>query len=71
MNKIGIITIVDNNNYGNRLQNYAVVKVYEKFGFSADTLILNPRRGNIKYIPRAIRMIVKPIRKKYKFKNHY
>ena len=26
MKKIGIVTIIDNNNYGNRLQNYAVQK---------------------------------------------
>lgn len=68
MNKVGIITIIDNNNYGNRLQNYAVVKVYERLGFSSEVLLLNQRKGNIKYIPRAVRMIVKPVKYKYKLK---
>ena len=68
MKKIGIVTIVDNNNYGNRLQNYAVTKVYERMGFAADTLLLNQRKGNIKYIPRAIRMIMEPVKKKNKLK---
>ena len=27
MKKVGILTIIDNNNYGNRLQNYAVQKI--------------------------------------------
>lgn len=38
--KIGIVTIVDNTNYGNRLQNYAVYHVLrEKFGCKAKTLV--------------------------------
>ncbi len=68
MKKIGIITIVDNNNYGNRLQNYAVTKVYERLGFEADTLLLNQRKGNIKYIPRAIRMAIEPVKKRNRLK---
>ena len=32
MKKIGIITIYGNNNYGNKLQNYAVQKSFEKLG---------------------------------------
>ena len=28
--KIGIVTIIDNFNYGNRLQNYAVQKILDK-----------------------------------------
>lgn len=38
MNKIAIITIFDENNYGNRLQNYAVQKVLEKSGCEVQTL---------------------------------
>lgn len=38
--KIGIVTIVDNTNYGNRLQNYAVYYVLrERFGCTAKTLV--------------------------------
>ena len=36
--KIGIVTIVDYNNYGNRLQNYATQQVLKKFGYEAVTL---------------------------------
>lgn len=38
MQKVGIITIYDENNYGNRLQNYAVQTVLEKMGFETQTL---------------------------------
>lgn len=42
MKKIGIITIIDNNNYGNRLQNYAVQKILIDYGYSPKTLINIP-----------------------------
>lgn len=45
MKKIGIITIYGENNYGNRLQNYAMKKIIENAGGQADTLILT---NNIK-----------------------
>ena len=32
MKKVGIITILDNDNYGNRLQNYAVQTILKKKG---------------------------------------
>lgn len=38
MKKIGIVTIVDDNNYGNRLQNYAVQETGKKLGFESYTL---------------------------------
>lgn len=38
MNKAAIITICDNNNYGNRLQNYALYKVLKKLGIENSTL---------------------------------
>lgn len=38
--KIGIITIQDNSNYGNRLQNYAVCKIIESYGMQANTMII-------------------------------
>lgn len=43
MGKIGIITIPDYNNYGNRLQNYAVKKYFENRGFIVDTLEMNDK----------------------------
>lgn len=43
MRKVGIITIPDYNNYGNRLQNYAVKIYFEKKGFKVDTLEMNDK----------------------------
>lgn len=39
--KIGIITIIDKNNYGNRLQNYALSKVLSRYGI-VNTIINYP-----------------------------
>lgn len=36
--KVGIITIIDNNNYGNRLQNYALQEYIKKLGLESITL---------------------------------
>lgn len=38
MNKVGIVTINDNNNYGNRLQNYSMQQVMEKLNVCSTTL---------------------------------
>ena len=38
MKKIGIITIYDENNYGNRLQNYAVQEVLKSMNFDVETI---------------------------------
>lgn len=38
MKKVAIITIYDMNNYGNRLQNYAVQEILKKRGFHVETL---------------------------------
>lgn len=38
MKKIGVVTIYDVTNYGNRLQNYAVVTILEKLGFKVKTI---------------------------------
>ena len=37
--KIGIVTIIDYINYGNRLQNYAVQKILEQMGHTVDTIV--------------------------------
>lgn len=42
MKKIGIITIYDNKNYGNRLQNYALQKNLEELGFEVQTILNVP-----------------------------
>lgn len=38
MKKVGIITIYDEDNYGNRLQNYAVQEVLKNMGFEVETI---------------------------------
>ena len=38
MKKIGIITITNGRNYGNKLQNYALLKSLEKLGFEVETI---------------------------------
>lgn len=38
MKKIAIVTINDTNNYGNRLQNYALQEFVKKFGFECETI---------------------------------
>lgn len=43
LRSIGIVTLIGEFNYGNRLQNYAVAKLIEAEGFSAITLDFPPR----------------------------
>lgn len=38
MKKVGIVTMIDNNNCGNRLQNYAMQELIKKLGFDVYTL---------------------------------
>lgn len=44
MKKVGIITINDYNNYGNRLQNYALQEVVKSFDFEVETIVYKPSR---------------------------
>ena len=48
MKKIGLITINDDNNYGNRLQNYAVQKIINKL--ECDIENINNQYGNKKIL---------------------
>lgn len=41
MGKIAISTIIDYENYGNRLQNYAVQEVLKSLGYTVDTMIFS------------------------------
>ncbi|MDU2674036.1 MAG: polysaccharide pyruvyl transferase family protein [Clostridium sp.] len=36
--KVGIVTVYGENNYGNKLQNYASIKIYEKLGYKVETV---------------------------------
>lgn len=57
MKKVGIITINDYQNYGNRLQNYATQEVIKSLGFSVETIVNEPNK-------------IIPTRKKYEFIKH-
>lgn len=47
MKKVAIITIYDNYNFGNRLQNYALQQVIKNLGFDVDTIINKPISNNV------------------------
>lgn len=40
--KVGIVTFVDYNNYGNRLQNYAMQEFLREKGFQTETIMMEP-----------------------------
>lgn len=64
---VGIVTIIDKNNYGNRLQNYAVQTIVRKMGYDVWTLLNDPF-SNIKklYFLRYIKHCLGGINKKEK-----
>ncbi len=66
--KIGIVTIFDNNNYGNRLQNYATQTILKKFNFDVETIVCGQKKiqRNIKlsnFFQKAIKKIIRSINK--------
>lgn len=66
MKKTGIVTIIDNNNYGNRLQNYAVQQVLKKFEkYEVETVknepTLNRRTSKGEYVLRYIKNMIQKI----------
>lgn len=48
--KIGIITINDDNNYGNRLQNYALEQFLKKLNFDVSTIRVKDQKIDIKRV---------------------
>lgn len=54
---IGIITIIDNKNYGNRLQNYAMCKLIQDFGFQPFT-IFHSKYNRQEYFKQLLRKIL-------------
>ena len=62
MKKVSIATINDNNNIGNRLQNYAVQQKLKELGYEVVTIkndsIINSRDGIWKFFKRIIRIIL-------------
>lgn len=43
-NKVGIVTVYGENNFGNKLQNYASIKLYSELGLKAETLRVTQSR---------------------------
>lgn len=55
--KIGLLTLNDNNNYGNRLQNYATQEVLRGLDFDVETIKVNCKSNDMKdTFDRVIRM---------------
>ncbi len=38
MSKIGVVTVYGESNFGNKLQNYGVIKVFQEYGYEVETL---------------------------------
>ena len=65
MEKIGIITIVDNKNFGNRLQNYALQEFIKKIGYEVETINNNVYYNNkAKFLINYLKFNVKKVIKK-------
>lgn len=63
--KIGIITIIDYNNYGNRLQNYAVQEILKKYEFEVETILNEPNKSiGVSKISEIKRFIYYPLKQK-------
>ena len=58
MKKGCIVTLTDNNNFGNRLQNYALQKYLEKNSIECDTLWYKDKPNFIKNIVKKLIIIV-------------
>ena len=61
MEEVGIITIIDNNNYGIRLQNYALQEIVKRFNLNTITVkndpLFNNKMGRIKIFLNILRII--------------
>ena len=55
MKRIGILTINDYSNYGNRLQNYATQEVLKSLGLSVETVVNNTEHNKIDYQQRSLK----------------
>lgn len=64
MKKVAIITINDDDNYGNRLQNYAVQEILKKHGLKPETIYNKKNVYGYKYKIIKIKNIIKKYRNK-------
>lgn len=58
MKRVGIVTLAGRFNYGNRLQNYAVYKIYEKLGCESVSLYLTDRLDARREIKNAVKRVM-------------
>lgn len=69
MKKVGIVTIYDNDNYGNRLQNYATTEVIKELGMEPVTIKnsprLNKKESKTVFLKKYIAYILKEKYKRY------
>lgn len=56
--KVGIVTITDGSNYGNNLQNYAVIKVLKTLGVESETIKTDVENSLIKKIINKLKRII-------------
>lgn len=69
--KVGIITIYDEDNYGNRLQNYAVQVILEKLGFQVETIRNIKVIDGIDYLEEAKKVLPDRRKKFLEFNENY
>lgn len=75
MKKLAIVTISYGNNYGNKLQNYAMQEVYKQFGLDVTTIKFNPTIDKkksiiLKFKNLSFRNIINKILKTINYKNY-
>ena len=67
MAKVGIITIIDNDNYGNRLQNYALQETLKRNGYDVETVKNNRFYNSNVSIKKQVRYCARDIKQKIKY----
>lgn len=66
--KVGILTITHGQNYGNRLQNYAVQEVLKKLGHEPETIRNTTKTFNTRTFNYRMKLLIKRVTK-YKYEN--
>lgn len=56
--KIGVVTLPGLVNYGNRLQNYAVVCIYRKLGYEVENLELLPQKRAVRALKAGVKKLI-------------
>jgi len=61
MMKVGIVTIIDQYNYGNRLQNFAVMEIFKSYGIEVVTINIRIKEGYRPYKEKGLVKIVRTV----------